>query len=117
MRYHVPPGGRAINVQVANVQNPHSWIGKIIVPPRVVSLLKFVLSAPAEAGYLQQRFKGKSCLVSTANLPKTCVIGHIYLKLSSTYKIAQIQERFVCLFWSTPDFKSMTIDSLETLNM
>lgn len=55
-----------------------------------------IVSSKLEAGFLQQRFKGKSCLVSTANLPKTCIIEHIYLKLSSTYKIAQIQERLVC---------------------
>lgn len=55
-----------------------------------------IVSSKLEAGFLQQRFKRKSCLVSTANLPKTCIIGHIYLKLSFTYKIAQIQERLVC---------------------
>ena len=47
MKYHVSPGGRgAVNVsQGANVQSPHLWIGRIDVPPWVVSLLEFVLSA------------------------------------------------------------------------
>lgn len=47
MKYHVLPGSRgAVNVsQVANVQSPHLWIGRIDVPPWVVSLLEIVLSA------------------------------------------------------------------------
>lgn len=68
--------------------------------------------------FMQQRFEGKSCLVSIANLS---IVWHIYLKLISTYKTFQIQENIFkfcfCLFLPTPDSKNTSIGSLQILNI
>ena len=101
MKYHVPPGGRGGCKCFTSCQCPKPT--PLDRKNRCASMGSktlgiCIVASKLEAGFLQQRFKGKSCLVSTANLPETCTIGHIYLKLSSTFKIAQIQERLVCLF-------------------